>query len=264
MNNSSDTSTLNSELSGRDFYANLYSDSLEYEAEWLRRRAVQTADSICTLIHRQGLNPSNILEVGCGTGAVLYELQKRGIAKSYYAIDYSSDAISYVNHNLPDVHAIVGDIKDCPQLFQGKKFDLVICAHVLEHLEVPQLFLKSIGHLNWQTFIAEVPLENLFFGKIKERFQDRTKHPAGHVQFFNKNQFLDLIAGNELNIINQNIYAPILTMDTLKFRYGNSSRFKYIYKIFTENYFPRFLGSFWTKYYHAHMAVICDRKKLNQ
>ena len=184
------SSPLDSGLTGRDYYANLYSDSLEHEAEWLRRRSSQTADSICKLIDQQELRPSNILEVGCGTGAVLAELQRRNVADSYYAIDYSSKAIEYVKTILPNVHAVVGDVADCTELFQKHAFDLVICAHVLEHLETPKRFLDSLSLLRWVNFIAEVPLENLFFGKIKGTFQNRGKHPAGHVQFFNRKNFL--------------------------------------------------------------------------
>jgi len=254
-------SKLSAQLSGRNFYAHLYSDSLEYEAEWLQRTAAQKADSICHLINQQGLNPSNILEVGCGTGAVLYELQKRGISKSYYGIDYSTDAISYVHKVLPNVHAIAGDVNDCSQLFHRKRFDLIICAHVLEHLEDPQQLLETLDDLQWNYFYAEVPLEDLFFGKLKSRFQDREKHPSGHVQFFNKKQFLDLIHDSGLKVIKQNLYAPIFSLDTIKFRYGGDSYFRYIYKIFTEYFFPKYFKSFYTKYYHAHMAVLCKTQK---
>ena len=257
MDNNSTSSPLNSGLTGRDYYSNLYSDSLEHEAEWLRRRSSQTADSICKLIGRQGLKPSNVLEVGCGTGAVLAELQRRDIAEAYYAIDYSPEAIEYVNKILPNVHTVVGDVTDCTELFQEHAFDLVICTHVLEHLETPERFLESLSHLRWANFIAEVPLENLFFGKIKGTFQDRGKHPAGHVQFFNRKSFLDLLSDAGLDLVDEYAYAPILSRDALEFRYGDSSRLRYLQKKCTEHYFPQCFGLLWTKYYHAHMAVLC-------
>ena len=127
------------------------------------------ADSICRLLNRNGLKPSTVLEVGCGTGAVIAELQRRGVARAYYAVDYSSEAIAFVKKYLPDVHSAKGDIMkmDCTELFGQSKFDLVICSHVLEHLESPEQFLKALFDFNWGSFLAEVPLENLIFGKIK-------------------------------------------------------------------------------------------------
>ncbi len=250
-------STYNEKLSGRDFYSQLYSDSIEKEAEWLKRRSYQTADSICALLERNDLTPSKILEIGCGTGAVIAELQRRGIADSYYAIDYSSEAIEYVHSTLPDVHAVTGDVVESAELFEGQNFDLVICAHVLEHLEEPKQFLKSLRGLTYLNFLAEVPLENLFFGKIKSLFQDRGNHPAGHVQFFDQNSFRNILIDAGLNIMDQNLYAPVLDKDTLKFRYGNESRLYYLFKMSSEHYGPRYLGAPWIEYYHAHMSVLC-------
>ncbi len=256
MDNHTKSPKLNSGITGRDYYARLYSDSLEYEAEWLRRRSFQTADSICKLIQYQGLKPEKILEVGCGTGAVLTELKRRDIAKSYYAIDYSPEAIDYVKQTLPDVISVVGDVTDCSELFQEEAFDLIICAHVLEHLENPELFLQSLSHLQWANLIVEVPLENLFFEKIKGVFQDRGKHPAGHVQFFKKT-FLNLLSDVGLNIVDEYVYAPIISKGTLKFRYNNVNQLRYLPKMCTEYYFPQYFDPLWKRYYHAHMAVLC-------
>lgn len=94
---------------------------------------------------------------------MIAELDRRGVADSYYAIDYSTEAIEYVHSTLSNVHAVTGDVTESAELFRGHIFDVVICAHVLEHLEEPQRFLKSLHGLNYKNFLAEVPLENLFF-----------------------------------------------------------------------------------------------------
>ncbi len=252
-------SRLNSGLTGRDHYSSTYTDSLERQVEWLRRGANQKANAICKLLSQHSLNPSSILEVGCGTGAVIAELQQRDIARSYYAIDYSTEAIEYVKKNLPDVCSVVGDVMDCSDLFEEKKFNLVVCSHVIEHLENSEQFLNSLLDLNWDYFIAEVPLENLFFGKIKGTLQDRGNHSAGHVQFFSKRDFLNLLSENGMDVSDQYVYAPIFGRATIEFAYGDASQLKYFIKMCTEHYFPKYFASLWTKLYHAHMTVLCRR-----
>ena len=252
-------SRLNSGLTGRDYYGSTYVDFLERQVEWLRRGANQKANSICELLDRNGLKPSTILEVGCGTGAVIEELQRRGVARSYYVLDYSKEAIAFVKKTLPDVHSVIGDVMDCAALFREHKFDLVICSHVLEHLENPEQFLRSVFDLRWTNFLAEVPLENLFFGKIKGVFQDRGDHPAGHVQFFNERDFLSLLSNAGMDILDEYIYAPFFSRDIIHHIYSDGSRLRYLLKKYTEHYFPRYCGPFWTKFYHAHIAVLCGR-----
>ena len=89
-------------------------------------------DSIVTLLDERGFRDKKIVEIGCGKGAFLKQLWKRGfdavgfdpayegkdnrIVKDYYSSRYSSD-----------VNA-----------------DLIILRHTLEHVPAPYDFLKSI------------------------------------------------------------------------------------------------------------------------
>ena len=253
------SSALRSGLTGRDHYNATYSNSLDRQAEWLRRGAKQKADAICRLLTRSRLQPANILEIGCGTGAVISELQRRKVAQSYFAVDYSSTAIEFIQKTHPDIRAVTGDIRDCSKLFPEHTFDVILCSHVLEHLEKPEQFLMSLSGLRWNHFCAEVPLENLYFGRIKARFQDRSKHPAGHVQFFDRPAFVQMISGTGMNIIDQYVYAPVLSRDTLKWAYADYGRLRYLAKFFTEHFLPKHAAVLWSRVYHAHMTVLCDK-----
>lgn len=252
-------SFLDSGLTGRDHYHSKYVNSLERQAEWLRRGAKQKADAISALLNRNGLEPVSIMDIGCGTGAVISELQHREIAGSYYAVDYSVEAIAFIKENLPDVHSMAGDITEVnfTELFGKQEFDLVICSHVLEHLEHPLQFLDALVDLNWGSFISEVPLENLVFGRMKGAFQDRSRHPAGHVQFFNKSDFSRLISRAGLDIVDTYVYAPFFNRETIKAVYSDCSQVQCFLKMCTEHYFPRYGSMLWARLYHAHMAVLC-------
>lgn len=246
--------------SGRDHYEARYADGLDRQAEWLARNAKQKADSVELLLGRNGIRPARLLELGCGTGAILQELQRRNVAGRYYGVDYSAGAIGYLKSTQPDVECAVADITAGVQLFGGKNFDVILCSHVLEHLEDPLAFLRLIRGFRFNYLLVEVPLENLAFGKLKVRFVDRGEHPAGHVQFFSRCSLLELMDAAGFAVRDARLYAPVLDRATLRFAYGGSSTGRHARKLITEHFGPRLVPRLWSRWYHAHYAVLCQGK----
>lgn len=242
--------------SGRDYYADLYSGDLKREAEWLRRTAGQKVESIARLLDRQGIRPVKVLEVGAGTGAVIGELRRRGIGTEHFAVDFSEDAIEYLRTQEPDVQAVVADITKTPDPFGKGPYDVVLASHVIEHLEAPALFLNALRQVPSNWFLAEVPLEDLAFGRLKARVSDRANHPAGHVQFYTKRTFLGELAAAGWSVADSRIYAPRLDADTFAFAYGSGSIPRKVHKALTERILPVVLGPLWTRVYHAHFTVL--------
>jgi ubiquinone/menaquinone biosynthesis C-methylase UbiE len=69
-----------------------------------------------------------VLEVGCGTGAVLTELlmQSHG---DIIGLDISSDHLDFAAHNLPGIPLTRGDAHDLP--YQSTIFDVTLCHFLL-------------------------------------------------------------------------------------------------------------------------------------
>ncbi len=245
---------LSSGKTGRDHYQQLYEAALVREAEWLRRTAANKADSVTRLLARKGLRPRRLLELGCGTGAVISELHARGAAEEYYAVDYSEQAIRYLQETQPALHAAVADVTVTPDPFGQAPYDVVLLSHVLEHLEEPAAFLRSARRIDFTYLIAEVPLEDLPFGKLKALVKDRRDNPAGHVQFFTRRSFRQLLTSAGYAILNERSYAPVLDKETLQFAYGRGSR-----KALTEHYLPRLAAPLWCRLFHAHNALLCEK-----
>ena len=245
--------------SGRDDYAEKYRDNASFQAEWLRRGAIQKADSIETLIARQKITPDAILELGCGSGAVIGEIQRRGLASSCYGVDFSEHAISLMASLYPEVHGKTADVTKVPNPFNREAFDVVVVSHTIEHLEHPYAFLQAIRQISFKYLITEVPLENLLFGKLKSVFQDRGNNSAGHVQFFTQKSFIELLCRAQYQIIDERLYAPVFSKDTLSFVYGKQHKIKQIQKSLTERWLPLLSGPLGVRLYHAHYAVICEK-----
>jgi hypothetical protein len=102
--------SLTAVYTGRDYYANLYLNELEAEAEWLRRGAPDKADSVEQLLARNGIARGTLTELGAGTGAVISECRRRGLGKTFTAIDYSAAAITYRQENVQGITVITADI----------------------------------------------------------------------------------------------------------------------------------------------------------
>ena len=250
---------LQSGKTGRDDYAVKYKGDIQRHAEWLRRGAAHKADSIQLLLARNEIQADSILELGCGTGAVLAELHKRNLASEYFGVDFSREAIQYMTELYPDVQGASADIVQNPNPFGKRSFDVVIVCHTIEHLEDPMAFLKAAEHIDFTYMIAEVPLEDLFFGRVKALLKDRTKNAAGHVQFFTSESFRTLLRKADFDLVDERNYVPVLSRETLKFAYGHLNTPKYLQKVMVGHYLPRLTESVWSKLYYAHHAVLCKR-----
>ena len=117
-------------VSGRDHYAGIYASELDAEAQWLRYGAADKVDSIAQLLSRAQLVPKRVLELRCGTGAVISECQRRGLGQHFTAIDYSAEAIDYLKARSSGIECIQADINDPLVQIEGH-FDVVIFSHVL-------------------------------------------------------------------------------------------------------------------------------------
>jgi SAM-dependent methyltransferase len=202
---------------GRDHYDQLYIADLEQEAEWLRRGAREKANSVDILSKSEGIRPEKILELGCGTGAVIEECQRRKLGTEYVAVDYSHSALSYLRGRCPTIRIIHADITD-PEFSLQERFHLLVLSHVIEHLEEPATFLRSMQRaFQFDYAVIEVPLEDLPLSRLKSRFRDRKNHKAGHVQFFTQRTFEQLVKDSGLNIVGRRQYIPIPDIDTIRF-----------------------------------------------
>lgn len=242
-------------------YESIYADRLEAEAKWLKDAAIQRSDTIEYFLIKKSIEPSSILDLGCGTGAVITELQSRNIGKKYLAVDYSKDAIEYLQKNSTGIETQVVDLTS-GRVSVDDSFDLVIAIHVLQHLEKPDKFIKNIiDNIKFSYLIIEVPLEDLFINKIVSMLGMSDKNPTGTLQFFNKKTINDLLIKNGLFIVDQKKSTPITNLKTLKIlkERFNWNKFQMLKKIFTSYLLPLILGPIKRSLHYSYYSVLCVR-----
>jgi len=246
---------------GKANYQNIYTDRLDAEAEWLRAAAVQRADNIAFFLTQHSIAVQSILDLGCGTGAVITELQRRNIAERYVGADYSPEAIAYLTAHSSGIQTQVADLSGDLVSIPGA-FDLVLVVHVLQHLESPDQFLRNMLNLDFRFLIVEVPLEDLPLNRVVSRLGMHDKNPTGTLQFFNKKSVKELLTRNGLRVIDQRVSTPTIdrkTLKVLKERYRWSEG-QYIKKMLTSVLLPRLLGPIKRSLHYSYFTLLCERE----
>lgn len=65
----------------------------------------------------------NILDVGCGGGETINEMERLAPGSKLYGMDHSKDCVAYASENCPDAEIISGDVAKLP--YDDDIFDLV-------------------------------------------------------------------------------------------------------------------------------------------
>ena len=120
----------------------------QYDREWVRQqkssrhhflRARHAVKAVQTLA-----DVTTILDVGCGTGILVDLLSRKGFQAD--GVDSSTEAIDYANEAKQGRFFLTP--ADHLHFEGGREYDLVIAAHLIEHLREPAAFFGELnGHL---------------------------------------------------------------------------------------------------------------------
>jgi SAM-dependent methyltransferase len=162
------------------FYEDAYSQDparAALYARWRALGAVAKADHVIALCARADVRPANTLEVGCGDGALLCELHRRGFGGRLSGAEITDAAVA-IARSRPEIDAV--DIYDGLHLSAaGGAYDLGILSHVLEHVPDPRALLSEVARV-CRDVLIEVPLE----ANLSARRGRKRRHAAevGHIQ----------------------------------------------------------------------------------
>jgi len=144
--------------------------------------------------------PVSVLDFGGGSGSLLTEFVRHG---------HRCHTVDYVAQTIPGVERLASVLDELPV---DRRFDVVICSHVLEHVVEPrELLTRLVGHLEVGGLgYVEVPME-LLGGP------PRLREPVTHINFFTPGATTSLCARAGLDLFHGELTSLLetaLTYDT--------------------------------------------------
>lgn len=210
-------------------------------SKWRRLGAIGKVDNVLKVIKKAGVErPESILEIGCGEGAVLVELGRRGLRAE--GVEISASAVeACLGQGLN-----VGLINSAKTDFANGAFDLVLLTHVVEHLAHPRELLLEARRLgDW--VVVEVPLE--FHWRTPRDYRPTT---LGHINTFNLKLIRHLLQSTGLRCVAQ--IVTNVSRDVQGFHSpGIKSNLKWAIRSAALRIAPRLAQALFT--YHA--TIIC-------
>ncbi len=190
----------------------------------------------------------NVLDVGCGTGAIDFYLSSK--VNDILGLDISSLAIKNAVQNAKALD-IAGNIEFRTLNFLNfktkKKFDLILCFEILEHLRNDGEAVKKVFNLSKRGGVAifSVPSENSPLFKLG--FAKKHDMMVGHLRRYSADELSTLIKAQGFRIIKVQKNEGVLRNALFIFPIGNliikvANRFDWVSNMIT--IFDNFLSFF--------------------
>ena len=188
-----------------DAYNDFYTGQ---EVEWRMLGAKSKARNIIEVC--KSIKPEKILEVGAGDGSILHYLNEWDFGDELYALEIAESGVGIIENRkltrLKEVKSFDG--YSIP--YADNTFDLVILAHVLEHVEHERVLLRELKRIA-KYLVIEVPLDYRFgVDKRMKHFLD-----YGHINMYTPTLVRYLLQSEGFSIkADKTSLTPI---DTIKF-----------------------------------------------
>jgi SAM-dependent methyltransferase len=209
------------QASSRAFYERAYAHDARSAARYSRWRAlgaVGKAEHVIELCARAGLAPASTLEIGCGDGALLGELRRRGLGGRLHGAEISAAAVAIARESGEIDSVVLYDGAHLPAA--DGAYDLGILSHVLEHVVEPAALLREAARV-CAAVAVEVPLE----ANVSARRRSKRAGAAeiGHVQRLDRAAARALVAQAGLSVA-QELEDPLPLRAALFFAAGPARR----------------------------------------
>lgn len=165
---------------------------LALNEDWHSEDSPWKAGQIMQMVKRQSLTPGVVIEVGCGAGRILYELQRRlSCPTEYWGFDISPDAIRLAKpYENAGLHYEVGDYLE--ERGEYPRPDLILCVDVIEHVEDMFGFLRKLTEIG-SPIIFHIPLDMAALVVARNRVV-HAQNSVGHIHYFDKDTALGTLA----------------------------------------------------------------------
>lgn len=191
----------------------------------------------------QSIKAKAVLEIGPGSGNLLYFLKEHGL--EVVGIEIDGNCVKKIREK--GIPCYLGDLNDCKDKIGSKKFDAIILYHVFEHLYNPFGTLKNIHKLLNENGIVylSIPNSGSIEAKLFGKYWKGLDLPR-HIIHYDVNSIKRILLETNFKIIKlENESFPssfVESIGFLLFKRGMSSKMYYLL------YYPwKLLGPIHTK-----------------
>lgn len=186
----------------------VYKDMYEHEMThwWYRVRRNLVKNLITT--YSQNKKDNQILDIGCGTGALMKEIASGGTVTG---VDFSADAVHFCKQRGLE-NVVQGSVTSLP--FLNDTFDIVLALDILEHVEDDGQAVQEISRVLKPGGVAIifVPAFMVLWGSTDE--------VSEHKRRYRKKQLLEVLKPSffkieRISYFNFLLFTPILLLRAL-------------------------------------------------
>ncbi len=141
----------------------------------------------------EDINPTNMLDVGCGEGYTVEEINNRFPDIIIEGSDIEDDMVLLASRNLSHINFNVES--SCDLQRKDNSFDLVTMLEVLEHVEQPDSAIKEAKRVSKKYCIFSVPFEPYWrmLNVLRLKYISDLGNTPGHINHWSRNSFEQLL-----------------------------------------------------------------------
>ena len=184
-------------------YGTVNSNYLHANPTWHAEDSPWKASQILKMLERNKLQPKSVVEVGCGAGEILNQVQQRMADKtiqfSGYEIAPDAFKLAQIRQN-ENLHFYCEDI-----LQNNNNYDLLLMIDVFEHVDDYLGFIKKCGaKASYKIF--HIPLD-ISLWSVLTNYPIGARKQVGHLHYFMKDTALATLADAEEEVLDW-FYTP--------------------------------------------------------
>lgn len=210
-----------------------------YDKNTNKKRVLSALDSVREILNiSKSIKYNNVLDVGSGDGSVIEELEN-WINEKIFSVEISDSGIETIKKRKLKQLVDVKKFNGYTIPYSKNSFDLSLSTYVLEHVEHERLFLREISRVSKYSIIS-VPLENTIFIKKSLKFSKK----IGHINFYNKDTFENLLNSSGLKVLD--IYCYTTSLQYEIHCSPKLGRIKYYIRKYSLKFFPKIASLLFT------------------
>lgn len=225
-----------------DDYAKHYADHYgsDEQTYWRELGARDKAANVISMWAATGeARAPRVADIGCGEGALIAELGKRGFGADFVGFEISSSGVAAASKRTFGRPTRI-ELYDGHRTPAGdQEFDVAVLSHVIEHVENPRGLLREAARIARYVFV-EVPLE----------LHTRTpRHFAwtelGHVNLYNPLVIRQLVESIGATVIGEQVTCPCREAMVFR-REGLRSELRYVVMTSVLRVWPSLACQLWS------------------